>query len=306
MSRLNFLCAGIPHTTFPRNTINGLKRIHELRLDGMELEWVHQVPFDDERAKEIFEVAKKLKLELTVHGSYYINLAALEKPKLYASISRILKAAKIGSICGAKKLTFHPAFYQKQEKKKVFDLVQEALGNVLEKLGKEEIDIQIAPELTGKPTQFGDLEELVTLVKGLDQKIRFCLDFSHLHARTNGKFNTKEEFKKIFEYIKKNLGKEYLSDMYFHISGILYGEKGEKRHVCFLESEKEYEKNEITFDDWDRVKLREVDFIKGGPDIRWREILQIMKEYNVGGHLVVESPNLEKDTLMLRNYYRTL
>ncbi len=303
---LKFLSAGIPHTTKPRNTIEGLKRIKELGLDGMEMEWVHQVPFDEDGAKEVRETANGLNIDLTVHGSYYINLASKEKPKWHASINRVLKAAKIGKLCGAKKLTFHPAFYQGRDKEFVFEKVQEGLEKILHELEDMKNDILIAPELTGKPSQFGDLDELVNLSTQFEKKIKFCIDFSHLHARTGGKFNSTKEFKGIFDFIIKNLGKDFLSDMYFHLSGILYTEKGERRHVCFLESQEEYEKAGIKIGGWEDVKLREVDYKKGGPDIKWREILKVIKDYKVGGHLVCESPNLEQDTLLLKRYYEGL
>lgn len=304
MHELRFHSAGIPHTASPRETISGLKRIQELGLDGMELEWVHQVPFDERKAEAVGNAAASLGLSLTVHGSYYINLASLERPKWHASISRIVKAAKIGALCGAKKMTFHPAFYQGRKSNEIMKLVEEGIAAVQEKLQEDTISIQIAPETTGKPSQFGTLEELVMLAKKRD--IGFCLDFSHLHARSNGQYNTTKEFRAMFTYIQKHLGKEFLKDMYFHLSGILYGEKGERRHVCLLESQMQYERAGIEIDRWEKVQLREVDYFPGGPDIRWREILETLKEFDIGGHIVCESPNLEQDTLLLKQYYQSL
>lgn len=304
MSKLRFHVPGIPLTADPYETISGLKRIKELGLDGMELEWVHQVPFDSEKAEKVREIIEKLNLSLTVHGSYYVNLASEEKRKYYASINRIVKAAKIGAICGAKKLTFHPAFYLNRPKEKVFKMVEGALIKIKKMLEEDSINIQIAPELTGKPKQFGDLEEVIDLANRLD--IEFCLDFSHLHARTNGAFNTVAEFEKIFEDVKKYLGSDYLLDMYFHLSGILYSEKGERRHVCFLENVKNYKEEGIGLEGVDDLEFEEKVFQTGGPDIKWKELLQIIKKYKVGGHMVVESPCMELDSLLLKRYYDSL
>ena len=55
-----------------------------------------------------------------------------------------------------------------------------------------------------------------------------CIDFAHFHARTNGKYNTYGEFSEILEKIEKKLGKKGLENMHIHITGIAYGEKGEK------------------------------------------------------------------------------
>lgn len=304
MPKLHFLTGGIPHTTNPRNTLNGITRAKELGIDGMELEWVHSIPIKEADAQDIRKTAHRLGMQLTVHGSYYVNLASVEPAKWHASISRITKAAKMGELVGAKKLTFHGAFYQGRDVGEVFARVKLGIEQVLKYLHDNNIEIIIAPELTGKVSQFGTLEELVKLADTIP--IKFCLDFSHLHARSGGKYNSKQEFRYIFTYIRKYLGKQFLKDMYFHLSGILYAATGERRHVCLLESEQAYAKEGIFVDGWGAVKLRDVDFSKGGADIRWKEILDTIKEYDVGGHLVCESPNLEQDAILMKRYYESL
>ena len=77
--------------------------------------------------------------------------------------------------------------------------------------------VMLTPETTGKPTQFGDVSELLALSK--ETKSAFCVDFAHLLARNNGKVDYEE-------IIKKLPGK-----FHAHYSGINYGPKGEKNHV---------------------------------------------------------------------------
>jgi deoxyribonuclease-4 len=300
---LKFLVAGIPHTTFPRNTLEGIRRVAELGLDGMELEWVHQVPYNEDMAGKVKILAKQLNVVLTVHGSYYINLASDDDKIWHASISRIAKALKIGSLSGASKLTFHIGFYQNHNYKKVISRVEEGLKKIID-LSENPDRIIISPELTGKMSQVGTLEELVTLASKL--KIGFCIDFSHLHARTNGKYNSSGEIQEIINLIKKRLGSNYLNTMYFHLSGILYSVKGERRHVCFLESADEYKKLGISLSNWDKVELPSRVFQKGGPDIEWKMILETLKKNKIGGYLVCESPSLEQDTLLLKRFYNNI
>lgn len=304
MDKLKFLVSGIPLTAFPYETIAGIKRVSELGLGGMELEWVQQVPFGEDKAQRIAETAKKLKVALTVHGSYYINLASYNSVIWHASITRIEKAARIGALCGAVKLTFHGGFYQKLSKGAAASQVREGLRRIKDELEQKKVNIIIAPETTGKPTQFGDLAELVALAKELN--IGFCLDFSHLHARTNGEYNSPEEFEKMFQLISKKLGPKFLKNMYFHLSGILYSEKGERRHVCLLESPEDYVRAGIKIEKWREEKLRPVDYVRGGPDIKWREIIQALKAHKIGGHIVIESPCMERDALLVQNYYNSL
>ncbi len=43
MKELLFGCPGIPASTEPHNTLNGIKRVRELGLDAMEFEFVRSV-----------------------------------------------------------------------------------------------------------------------------------------------------------------------------------------------------------------------------------------------------------------------
>lgn len=86
-----------------------------------------------------------------------------------------------------------------------------------------------------------------------------CIDFSHLHARTNGRYNTYDEFCVILDETAKALGDRWVKNVHFHISGIEYGLKGEKRHHVLKESDLRYEallKACPTFGVWLFTKVR--------------------------------------------------
>ena len=125
----------------------------------------------------------------------------------------------------------------------------------------------------GKISQFGSLEELLNLcseVEGLAP----CLDFAHLHART-GKYNSYYEFKSVLNQVEKRLGRPALDNLHLHVSGINYSNKsGEIMHL----------------------NLRESDF-------KYTELLQALKEQEVKGAVICESPNLEEDALHLQETY---
>jgi deoxyribonuclease-4 len=62
--------------------------------------------------------------------------------------------------------------------------------------------------------------------------------------------------------------------MHLHYSGIAYGDKGEKNHLPFEES-----------------------------DADWKGFLKVLKRREIGGVLVCESPEMEDDTLLLQRFY---
>ena len=143
-------------------------------------------------------------------------------------------------------------------------------------LKKEKINVWVRPETTGKPTQWGDLEEIVRLSKEFDNVLP-CIDFSHLHARSGGKYNTYDEFSKILETVGNEIGTYALENFHGHLAGIDYSSKGEKKHLNLEES-----------------------------DMNYKDLLKAMKEFGVKGALVCESPNIEDDAKLLKTYYQSL
>lgn len=316
MTTLNIGVGGIPLTSKKNNTISGIERVSELNLDLMEIEFVHGVKMSEESSTLVNQARQLTETELTIHGPYYINLASEDNRKFYGSIKYITDSIYIGGLCGARSVTFHPAFYQKKSKDEVYSQVKSAFEKIYKEFEKEKYkdhpinlgEIVIAPELTGKPTQFGDIEELIQLAEDFKEfNLRFCIDFAHKYARSNGIFNGYEKFDEILSSVEKHLGKEFLNQLHMHVSAINYGEKGEKNHLTFLQSVEEYNSEGIMIDGLDsefkKLEEKGKTFDSG---FRWRELLQVLKDKNIGGFLVCESPILEYDALLLKQTYNNL
>jgi len=271
-TKLNFVTAGFPTTT-KGNVFDALNEVVKHELDGMELEFVQGTWLKENNALEVKKFAERNGLILTSHGSYFINLTSEEKQKVFMSRKRIIEAAEITALAGGYSTTFHAAYYQKMTKEATYNNVKEEMKKILDELKEKSVEIWVRPELTGKATQFGDLDELIKLSNDLENVLP-CLDFSHLHARYNGLFNTKQEWQKVFEKLENGLGRRVLDNMHIHLSGINYTEKGERNHLFLEES-----------------------------DLRWRELLDVFKEYKIKGVVVSESPNIEKDAKLMRNYF---
>jgi len=70
------------------------------------------------------------------------------------------------------------------------------------------------------------------------------------------------------------LGIEYIKNMHIHVSGIEYGREGEKYHLNLMDSD-------FRFDEW----------------------VEAVREYNIGGNIIIESPEPYEDAIMLKNLY---
>ena len=98
-----------------------------------------------------------------------------------------------------------------------------------------------------------------------------------MHAYSNGKYNTKEEFREILTLMEKKLGKTALNNVHFHCQGVNYSEKGERNHINLKES-----------------------------DMNYKDLVKVWKEFKLKGIVVCESPNVEKDALLLKETYNKI
>ncbi len=275
MTGFLFGTAGTPHSARERSTISGIERIAELGLGSMEVEFVQGVRMSRESATRVGETATKAGIKLTAHAPYFINFNAHEPEKITASQGRLLQTARIASLCRAESIVFHTAFYLGDPPEKAYRTVKKYLGETLNQLKKEKNEVWIRPEVMGKGSQFGTIEEILNLSTELEG-VAPCIDFAHWHART-GRFNSYPEFASILEQLTERLGRAALDNMHIHISGIAYGGKGEIKHLNLKES-----------------------------DLRYVELLQALKDYNASGIVICESPNLEEDAMLLQATHNKL
>ncbi len=271
---LLFGTAGTPCSSRGTDSISGIRRVHELGLGCMELEFVRGVKMGEKTARAVYDIARQLGIRLSVHAPYYINLNA-EGETLETSKERILNSARIGRICGAKSVVIHAGFLQKQSREAVYEKIKKAIVEIKERLKSEGIDITLRIETMGRDSQFGSLEEALAITE-VDGVLP-CIDFSHIHAVT-GKNNSREEFASILARVEQKLGRGGLDDMHIHVSGIEYSDKGEKNHLIFAKS-----------------------------DFKYKELAQSFVEFDIKGMVICESPNLEEDALLLkREYYNII
>ena len=271
MDKLHFLTAGIPSNA--KDYTNAFVKLEEMNLDGLEVEFVHGVRYSEKTREAILKRNNKI---ITHHGPYYINLNAKEEDKIQASIKRVLDTARAGKDLGAYSITYHAAFYLGDSEKVLMDRLIERHQIIIDTLKEEDNNIWVRPETTGKKSQWGTLDEIIELSKNFSQ-ILPCIDFAHIHARENGKFNTYDEFCYILDKLGTELGDIALNNFHGHVAGIKYTDKGEKNHLIFEES-----------------------------DFNYQDLLKAMKKFNVKGALVCESPNIEVDTMILKEYYLSL
>ena len=272
--KLNFLTAGMPLRTGKGSYPKAFDILKDMELDGMELEFVHGVRMSEESRGFVKECSDNF--VITAHGPFYINLNSKEEDKIEASVQRIIDTAAVASQAGAFSITYHAAFYMGKDKETVYNQVKMQTKRICDVLERENIKVWVRPETTGKATQWGDIDEIINLSKEFEQVLP-CIDFSHLHARSAGEYNTYDEFSYVLEKIGKELGQYALDNFHGHLAGIEYTSKGERQHLELEQS-----------------------------DMNYKDLLKVMKEFGVKGALVCESPNIEDACKLIKNHYYSL
>jgi deoxyribonuclease IV len=178
-------------------------------------------------------------------------------------------------LSGAESITFHAGFYLSKDPAPVYLRIRDEPAELARYTATIEHPVDLSPELTGKATQFGSLEEILGLSSEI-KSVRPCIDWSHHHARHGGQ-NNESAFQNVINRIRNTLGADALHTMHMHLSGIEFGQKGERKHLNLEES-----------------------------DMNWRGLIGVLKANDVRGILICESPSIEDDALLLKSYYDSL
>ena len=208
-----------------KDAISNLEKYKSLGLKACEIAFTHGVYIKEkEDALKIGKAAKKLGIQLTIHAHYWINLNSKDKEKIQKSKQRILKCCEVGTYLEAKKVVFHPGYYNNFTKEQTYENIKREIIDIQKQIKEKKYTPKLAPETTGKVNVFGSVEEIKKLVENTG--CSFCIDFAHILARYKS-YN----FKEVFNQFDKH------NDLHIHFSGIEYGEKGEKRHKKTPEKE---------------------------------------------------------------------
>ncbi len=273
--RLLFGVSGVPESSPKPSTEAGIVRCRELGLDALEMAMVQKVTMGAATAARVRATAEREDIALSLHAPYYINLNSRDPQKLADSQQRILAAARVGDLCGARNIVLHLGFYHDNTPAETTTIIQRHLAPVVEALAAEGSGAVLRPEVMGRLSQWGDLDEVLDLCAALPPCLP-CVDFAHLHAR-HGRDNTYDEFLANLDTMAARLGRRALDDMHIHMSGIAYGKHGEQHHLAFADA-----------------------------DFAYRDCLRALRDRDCKGLIIGESPAREWDVQMLQQAWREL
>ncbi len=275
--RPRFGPAGVPPSFRAMKTaLKDVPRLlREEGLDAFEYQavrWGAKPQIRRDEAEKLGLMARENDVLLSLHGSYFINLCG-GKETVEASKDRLIACAAASQWMGSQIVVFHPGFYGRKTPKEVFKECLKALKDVVERLRARGISqVKLGPEIMGKPTQFGSLEEVLALCEQVEQT-QPVIDWAHLHARDRGRFKTVSDFRLVVEEIERRLGAEAVKNMHCHFTKVEFTDKGEKCHHTMDEA-------------------------GYGPDFGM--LAKVIADFRLNPVIISESPVLDVDAIKMR------
>ncbi|MCW4030041.1 MAG: TIM barrel protein [Candidatus Bathyarchaeota archaeon] len=248
--------------------------LHEEGLDAFEYQasrWGAKPQVKEADARRLGEEARQNDVRLSMHGSYFINLAG-KREVVEASKQRLLAAATAADWMDAYVVVFHTGFYGKCEKGYVLKTCIDALKEVTAEMKSRGLKAKLGPETMGRKSQVGTIDEIIKINQEVEG-IQLVIDWGHLHALHQGTFRKLEDMRQIAEKVERELGTQALRSMHCHFSAIEFGLQGEIRHHTL--DEKRY-----------------------GPDFHW--LAEIIADFGLHPTMICETPILDVDARKMK------
>lgn len=216
-----------------KHTAQAPEYLKKFGLDCFEYSFGRGITLSKEKAEEIGAAFADAGMEISVHAPYFINFANPEEEAAQKSYGYVLNSARYLKHFGGSRLVFHPAAQGKQSRVEAVARTADRLKALRDMIYENGLqDIMYCPETMGKLAQIGTLEEVVEFCK-IDKIYTPAIDFGHINAREQGSLKTVEDYKSRLEYAIGELGYDRMKNFHVHFSKIMYGGKGEIKHLTF-------------------------------------------------------------------------
>jgi deoxyribonuclease IV len=248
-----------------------------LRAEGLDafeyeaVQWGPKPQIKEENARQLGKEAQSNDVKLSMHGTYYVNLAG-KSEVVEASKRRLIAGATAADWMGAYVIVFHTGFYGRFEKDFAFKTCLDALKEITAEMQSLGLKVKLGPETMGRKFQVGSLDEIIALNEQVEGT-QLVVDWGHLHARELGRFKKTDDFRVVAQKIEEKLGTETLRNMHCHFSAIEFNSQGERQHHTI--DEKRY-----------------------GPDFRL--LAEVIADFGMHPTIICESPILDVDARKLQ------
>lgn len=205
---------------------------------------------------KIKTIASKYNIELAIHNS-----SLPEEPQLDEELKIFCNVA---NVMDARSLIIHPSFYSRMPQEQALRLVVYKVNEIVNEL---RIRTKIGIETTGRLNELGSVEDVIDMVKRTT-RTEPILNWAHIHARSSGALTSEDDFRRILDKVRSEVGQYWLKEAYFIFSGVSYGPSGAIEHKPIVSS-----------------------------NMKLEHLIKSIQSLNIKGTLIFETPNREQDIL---------
>ncbi|MEM1950598.1 MAG: TIM barrel protein [Candidatus Nitrosocaldus sp.] len=181
---------GFPATARGHGIEAAMRRIYELGLNALEVDFAHGIYLSIKESKDLGRLADELGIRLSIHAPYYINLCSEDEDVIMRSKRRILECVERGEAMHADIIAIHSAFYGKRSKEEAYTMVRAGYESIVDEMRSMGIKhVKLGAETMARRNQFGTLDEVLRLHKDLNGWVIPYVDFAHIFARNDGRID---------------------------------------------------------------------------------------------------------------------
>jgi len=218
--------AGVPLSCKGRTLKDGVEFTHELGLAAMEVQFSRGIRIEEEYAEEVGERADELGVELSVHSPYYTNLGSDDEEVIQDSIDKIVMSGHMADVMGANVVVAHPGFYTSLSREETREKIAQNAALTRDFFRDSNYQVDLGLEVMGKKQTFGTLDEIIELCDEIGEGVVPVIDFAHIHSRSNGGLQTREDYQEVFDKLEAlNLDRYYI-----YFTGVNYENGNEVSH----------------------------------------------------------------------------
>ena len=216
-----------------KSTVDAPGWVKSIGLNAYEYEAGNGLSASPAMLAKIGEEARKHNVKMSFHTPYFISLSGVVEEKRLNSINYIRQSLDAANLLGAGTIVVHSGSAAKISRDEAMRLAGDTLVKTLSAV--DTYGIKIGLETMGKINQLGTLDEVLELCR-IDSALVPVVDFGHLNARDcGGVFKNADDYLSVFDKIDRKLGAEYAEKLHCHFSKIEWTDKGEKKHLTFLD-----------------------------------------------------------------------
>ena len=220
--------SGLP----PQGMADGefLDGLAEKGHEAFELAFTRGFPWKERRCAAFAREAADRGIRLSVHAPYFAVLTVADEDRARQCRAAVEHTVKLGAEMDARIVVAHLGARRGENPEALIDRMRGHLDWIGAKTAG--LGVGLGLETTGRAAHMGSLGD-IALLSDEFPFVRPVVDWAHVHALSGGGLQSVKAFAAVFSFLCERFPGWKIDPLHTHFSDVLYGEKGEIRHIPY-------------------------------------------------------------------------